>query len=127
MFNIFNKKISEVKKLRKEFEKKTKIIRSSNEDTQIAVGHSINIVNSYFIDAFSSIDNFISLSIENKYFYIDTLIESEIKCSKSDPNSALGISLFRIWVRVLTESDEVLSERFGEELAYFSRKAISTD
>jgi len=123
MFNIFgNKEKSEIKKLRKEFNKSTKILRSLDESTQITVGHYINIENSYFIDTFSSIDNFMNFSIKDKHYYIETLSEREVKCNQSEPYVSLAINLFKSWVIVLTDNNEVLTESFGDELAYFSRK-----
>jgi len=124
MFKIFgSKEKPEIKKLRKKFNKSTKIIRGLDESAQYTIGHYIDIENSYFIDAFSSIDNFMSLPGEIKRYYIDKLSEREEKWSQREPYISLAINLFKSWVIVLTDNNEVLIESFGEELAYFSRKA----
>ncbi len=123
MSGLFNKEENpERKAFREEFMQYTKALRNSDEVAQIAVGHSINIAHSIFIQTYSTTDEFMRLPKQHKMNFIQKLTEMENKLSESDSHAALGFGLFKMWVGVLTENDEELIENFSTELEYFSKK-----
>ena len=123
MFDFFKKKESPARKaFREEFEQYTKALRDSEEIAQIAVGHSINMANSFFMQTYSGPDEFINRPRQEQMSYIQKLTAMENKLADSDPQASLGFGLFKMWVGALAENDKELIENFSNELAYFSRK-----
>jgi len=123
MFGFFKKKEQPGRReLREEFEKLTSALRRADDITQIAVGHSINMANSMFIQRFGSPDAFCQKPTSERIEYIKSLTAFEEKMSQQDPSVALGFCLFKMWICVLSEQDHELMSQFSKELGYFSRK-----
>ena len=123
MFGFFKKKEPPGRKeLREEFEKFTSALRRADDVTQIAVGHSINMANSMFIQRFGSVEAFCRQHASERIKYIQSLTAFEEKMIQQDPPVALGFGLFKMWVGVLSEQDQELMSQFAKELGYFSRK-----
>ena len=74
MFRLFGKKEPPGRKeLRQEFEQATTALHRADELVKIAVGHSINMANSMFLQQFSSIEAFRALPKAEKMQYIQSL------------------------------------------------------
>jgi len=117
MFDLFEKEESpERKAFREEFEQYTKALRNSEEISQIAVGHSINMANSFFMQTFSGPDEFINIPRQEQMEYIQKLSAMENKLAETDPQACLGFGLFKMWVGALAENDKELIENFSNEL-----------
>lgn len=125
MFGFGNKKENPNRKaFREEFETITQALRQADDLTQIAVGHAINMANSFFLQAYNNPSDFQKLPKAKKIEYINKLSNMEIglREEKNDPHSSLGFGLFKMWVGALSEDDTELMNHFHSELAYFSRK-----
>jgi hypothetical protein len=110
------------KAFREEFDTVTAKLRTADEVSQVAVGHSINMANSFFIQPFTAIESFRKLPKAEKLAYIQSLTSMEEKLTAKDPHAAVGFGLFKMWVGALAEDDEELIARFSKELAFLSRK-----
>jgi hypothetical protein len=113
---------SERKAWREQFEGTISALRETDEASQVAVGHSINMANSILIKRFGSIDAFRQLPKSSKLEYINKLSQVKDDLSERDPHAALGFVLYGMWLGAVTESDDELAHKFSSELAYFSRK-----
>ena len=123
MFGLFNKKESSARKgLRLEFERVTAMLRNADDAAQMTVGHSINISNSLFTQKFQTVEEFQLLPKSARMDYIRNLTSMEEQMTNEDPFSALGVGLFKMWIGVVVENDEILMSQFLNELSYFSRK-----
>lgn len=123
MFGFFKKKEPPGRKeLRQEFAQVTSALRRADDLAQVAVGHSINMANSMFIQRFKSIDAFRQLPKAERLNYIQSLTAFEERMSQQDPHTAIGFGLFKMWVGVVSENDDELVSEFSKALGYFSRK-----
>lgn len=107
---------------REEFEKVVATLHRSGEVAQMAVGHSINMANSVFLQRFPSMEFFSSLPKTEQYQYIENLSKMEEKLNTTDPHAAIGFGLFKMWIGAVTAGDKELVTAFSKELAYFSKK-----
>jgi len=110
------------KEFLQEFGKFTRALRRADDETQIAVGHSINMANSMLIKRFGSIDAFCEQPTSERIEFIQSLRAFEEELSQQYPSVALGIGLFKVWVGVLCEQDQELISLFSKEIGYFTRK-----
>jgi len=112
------------KAVREDFETVTTALRSADNLTQAAVGHSINMASSLFHQIYSNPREFQRLPMSERISYINRLtnMENKLKEEKGDPHSALGFGLFKMWVGAVAEVDTELMQQFSNELAYFSKK-----
>lgn len=108
------------KAFREEFDTVTAKLRRADELSQVAVGHSVNMANSFFIQRFSTIESFRKLPKAEKLAYIQSLTAMEEKLTGKDPHAAVGFGIFKMWVGALSEDDEELIARFSKELAFAS-------
>ena len=123
MLNLFGKRKDPYREqVRAQFDSITGQLRTADEMSQMAVGHAIDMANTFFLQRFGSIAAFSALSKPNKIEYIHSLSSLEEKLAASDPHSSLGTTLFKMFVGALVENDAKLVEHFSEELAFFSRK-----
>ena len=120
----FSKKIEPPgrKEFRAEFESVTARLRKSDEVTQMAVGHSINMAHSFFAQRFGNTSAFRALSTDEKHSYIESLTAMEEKMMQKDPHAGLGFGLFKMWIGAVTANDEELVKEFSGVLASFSKK-----
>ena len=110
------------REFRAEFEAATARLRRTDEVTQMAVGHSINMAHSFFAQRFGDAKSFRALSADEKHSYIQSLTAMEEKMMQKDPHAGLGFGLFKMWVGALTANDEELVREFSNALAFFSKK-----
>ena len=125
MFGFGKKKEDPNRKaLREEFETVTTVLRTADNLTQVAVGHSINMANSLFHKMYSSPSEYQRLPKSERISYINKLtnMENKLQEEKGDSHSALGFGLFKMWVGAVAEDDTELMQQFSNELAYFSKK-----
>lgn len=123
MFGFFKKRENPHRAgLRDDFLRVTTRLRAADPAIQMAVGHSINMANSLFIQRFGSIAVFRGLPKPEKYKYIEALTNAEEKMTKEKPQAAVGFALFKMWIGALTEDDEDLLQEFSAGLAELSRK-----
>ena len=126
MFNLFGKRRDPYRvQVKQQFDAITKQLRTADELSQMAVGHAINMANTFFLQRFGSIAAFSALSKPEKLDYIHSLSSFEEKLAVSDRHSSLGTTLFKMFVGALVENDAELVEHFSGELAFFSHKAGS--
>jgi len=112
------------KAFREEFESTTKKLRTAPEESQMALGHAVNLAHSLFAQRFDSPEAFRSAPSQVRHDYIAklTVMEDKLREEKDDPAGSLGFGLFKMWVGALSAGDSELIEQFSSELAYFSRK-----
>lgn len=110
------------KEFRAEFETVTTRLRKTDEVTQMAIGHSINMAHSFFAQKFGDTKSFRALSADEKHSYIQSLTAMEEKMMQKDPHAGLGFGLFKMWVGAVTANDEDLVKEFSNTLAFFSKK-----
>lgn len=123
MFGLFKKQESSGRKgLRLEFERVTAMLRKADDMPQMAVGHTINMINSMFTQQFHTVEEFQLLPKSQRMDYIRNLTSMEKQMTNEDPFSALGVGLFKMWIGAVVENDEALMSQFFEELSYLSRK-----
>lgn len=123
MFGFFRKRENPHRVgLRDDFLRVTTRLRAADPVIQMAVGHSINMANSLFIQRFGSIAGFRGLSKPEKFQYIEALTNAEENMAKEQPQAAVGFALFKMWIAALTEEDEELLQEFSTGLAELSRK-----
>lgn len=123
MFGWFRKREDSNRQgLRDDFVNVTTKLQGAEEVVQMAVGHTINILNTAFITRFKSIAEFRNISASEKFKYIESLTVFEDKIRQKDPAASIGAALFKMWVGALTANDEELCQQFSKGLATLSRK-----
>jgi hypothetical protein len=129
MFGFFKKKkIVEEEKLespkqkaaREEFERHTNTLRGSDKTAHDSAGQGIKMANSFFMQTFSGVEKFIELPKAEQMEFVEKLAGMGKKLSKVDPQTALGITLFRMWLVAVAEGDGELMDHFADELVYFT-------
>ncbi len=111
---------------REAFKQLTRILRDSDDLSQMVIGNSINMANSSFLQTHTSVAAFMRLPEDEKAAYIHTLAAAEDELHEGDPESALGFGLFRMWISALISEDEELIKAFSGELVYFGEKGDLT-
>lgn len=123
MFGLFRKRENPHRAgLRQDFARVTSTLGRAENLVQVAVGHSINMANSMFIQRFGSAARFRKLPKNQRLEYIAALSRAEEKMVKEQPHAAVGFALFKMWIAAVTEDDEELIQEFSKGLASFSRK-----
>ena len=72
------------------------------------------------MQTFSGVERFIELPNAEQMMFIEKLTGMGEKLSKVDSQTALGITLFRMWLAAVAEGDGKLMDQFADELAYFT-------
>jgi enolase len=130
MFEYFSKKIAEAehrlvaKERQKVIEEFTEIISSikvADKTAQIAVGHGLNMANSFFYKRFHDIEGFKSIAKSEQIDYLKKLNATEKKIAKTDPEASLGFTLFKMWLVTIIQDDAETKQYFSEELAWVSK------
>ena len=123
MFGFFKKREHpERRALRERFEGVVNRLRTEDLLVRAAVGHALNLANSFFIQRFMTVAAFEALPSDDKKAYIEALTGVEKKfLENGDHPSALGFALFGDWIAVVAEGDEPLARQFREGLAEVSR------
>lgn len=98
-------------------------LRGMNEIVRSSVGGGINIANSLLIQRFGSAEGFQASSDEEKDQYIGNLARAKDRFAQRWPTTAIGFSLFRMWLEALTEDDEELARHFSRGLAALSARS----
>jgi hypothetical protein len=129
MFGFFKKKeIVEEEKpeshkqkaAREEFERHTNKVRSSDKAAHDSAGQGIKMANDFFMQTYSKVDKFIGLPKAEQMEFIEKLAGMGEKLGKVDTQTALGITLFRMWLAAVSEGDGELMDYFADELVYFT-------
>lgn len=121
MFGLFRKRENSQREgLRQDFERATTKLRRADPFVQAAVGHSINMANSIFMQRFGNVDQFRALPKDEKIQYIMALSRAEEGFAKDQPHAAVGFALFKMWIGALTAEDEELVQQFSKALAVLS-------
>jgi hypothetical protein len=129
MFGFFKKKACpeaekivtpEQKAVREEFEQHAHKLRDADALAQLSAGQGIKMANSFFMQTFSKVEGFIEHSKAEQMAFIEKLAGMGKKLSKVDPQTALGITLFRMWLAAVAEGDGELMDYFADELMYFT-------
>ena len=121
MFGWFRKHDDQHREgLRNDFLRVTTKLKSADPGIRMAVGHSINMANSLFMQRFGGVQGFRALSRSEKLKYIEALTKAEGNTAKEQPHRSIGFALFKMWVGALTEEDEELIEEFSHGLAELS-------
>ncbi len=98
-------------------------LRLRDAETQVAVGHAINLANSLFIQRFGSADRFRRLTFAEKRKYAEQLNEAQGELLRKGLTwEGLGFMLFKSWVITLAANGSELERRFSKELASLSRQ-----
>jgi hypothetical protein len=97
-------------------------LRGANELIRSSVGRSIDIANQLFIQRFGSVEHFQASSGEKKDQYIGSLARAEECFTNRWPTTAIGFSLFKMWLEALTEKDEALAKHLSIGLSALSAK-----
>jgi len=135
MFGFFNKKdcleaegveTPEQKATREEFEQHVNKLKGGDELARASAGQGIKMANSFFMQTFSKVETFIELSTAEQMAFIEKLAGMGKKLSKVDPQTALGITLFRMWLVAVAEGDGALMDHFADELVYFTSNPESS-
>lgn len=111
--------------LRDQFMQITAQLKTADPLAQAAVGHGINMVHSFFVRRFGDVSAFQRHSKTENLRFIDQLSELERKLGASDPHTALGVILFKMWIGAVSEKDQDLIDEFSAELAALSRRGES--
>ncbi len=123
MFGLIRKREDEQRdRLLRDFTHVIRRLRGANELIRGSVGRSINIANRLFIQRFGSAEGFRASSDEKKNQYIGSLARAEEHFTNRWPTTAIGFSLFKMWLEALTERDELLAKHFSRGLAALSAK-----
>jgi hypothetical protein len=123
MFGWFKKHDDRYREeLRNDFLRVTTKLKSADSAIQMAVGHSINLANSLFMQRFGGVAGFRALSKSEKLKYIEALTITEENMAKDQPHASIGFALFKMWIGALTEEDEELRKEFSHGLSELSRK-----
>lgn len=132
MFGFFKKKdcpeaerieAPKQKVAREEFEQHVKKLRDADELARASAGQGIKMANSFFMQTFAKVETFIELSTAEQMAFIGKLAGMGEKLSKVDSQTALGITLFRMWLVAVAEGDGELMDHFADELVYFTSNA----
>ena len=113
----------ERRQLREEFEGHVGKLRNGPEAARSAAGHGIRMANDFFMQANGSVPAFVERPKQEQIDFIDKLIGMAEKLEKVDGQTALGITLFRLWLVALAAGDDELMDSFAVELAYLTGSA----
>lgn len=129
MFGFFKKKkIVEEEKLespkqkaaREEFDRHANELRGSDKTAHDSAGQGIKMANDFFMQSHAGVEKYIELPKAEQMEFIEKLAGMGEKLSKVDPQTALGIRLFRMWLAAVSEGDWELMDYFADQLVYFS-------
>ncbi len=132
MFRFFKKKTCpqaerieapEQQAAREEFEQHANKLRDGDELVRLSAGQGIKLANSFFMQTFSKVEKFIELSAAEQMAFIGKLAGMGEQLSKVEPQTALGITLFKMWLVAVAEGDGELMDHFADELVYFTGNA----
>lgn len=125
MFGIFKrKKAAEVREpeaagrrqLREEFRRHIERLENDDERARRAAGQGISMANDFFMQSHGSVGAFVALPKPEQIAFIEKLIGMSEKLEKVDGKTALGITLFRLWLVALAAGDGPLMDSFADEL-----------
>lgn len=120
MFGFFKREDPNRRAMRLEFETVTRQLRTADPLAQMAVGHSINMANSFFRQRYTA-TSFQALPSSEQLAYIHSLTGMETELQREHPTASLGFGLFKMWVGALMAKDEPLMAQISKELAHFSQ------
>ncbi len=122
MFGLFGKRRESPREgIRKDYDRVMDVIRRSPPAAQIAVGHSINLVNSMFVKRFGTIAAFQALPENERLGYIESLTKAEAAAAK-EPPAAVAFALFKMWVAAISTDDPEMIEYLSNGISELSRK-----
>jgi|TARA_R100000501_G_scaffold17056_1_gene31397 hypothetical protein len=125
MFGFGRKKEDPDRKVvREQFESVVKALRQADAASRVAVGHTINMMNSMFHQTYGGVDGFLRTPKSQRNEYMQKLSNMEVvfQEEKQDPLSSLGVALFKMWVGSVSEQDNELIGKFSRELEILSKE-----
>ncbi len=128
MFDLYKSEAESLERAacREEFDQLTRTLREFDDLSQMVVGNTVNMANSYFRQTHSSAAAFMLLPRHEQMAYIQALKATEDELREGDPETALGFALFRMWIGALILGDEELIKRSSYELVYLGEKGDLT-
>lgn len=117
----------ERRQLREQFGQHVEKLKGGPEAARIAAGHGIKMANDFFMQTNGSVPAFIDLPKKEQIAFIEKLIGMAEKLEKVDGQTALGITLFRLWLVALAAGDGPLMDSFADELACLTSADKSRD
>jgi hypothetical protein len=122
MFSFRKKRNSERDAFQKEFEHVIVTMRRAPEAAQVSLSHTLNMVNTMFLQRFGNKENFIKSERSDQENYVRQLTDMEERLQTVDAPASLGVGLFKMWVGTLLAHDDALQNRFSKELKAISKK-----
>jgi len=113
----------ERRQLREEFERHAEGLRNGPEAARTAAAQGIKMANDFFMQTHGNVPAFVELPKGEQIAFIEKLIGMAEKLEKVDGPTALGITLFRLWLVALAAGDGPLMDSFADELATLTRSA----
>jgi hypothetical protein len=102
-------------------------LKASNTRTRCAVGAGVSLANAEFLARFGTIESFRRASTAEREQFYARLGELELSVRSENPEMALGLGLYRIWVTEAIADSCESSELLGEALAELSRGSWAAD
>ncbi len=100
-------------------------LRSSDAKIRSAVGAGVQLANSDFIHRFSGLESFRRTPAEEQQRFCGELCELEFGLRSQEPGMAIGVGLYRMWLRDILAERHSLAGMLGQELAELSRAGSS--
>jgi hypothetical protein len=123
MFGIFKKKKSNERDgVIEEFNSMINQTKTGKEDSQMLIGHGVNVANSIFLKAYSSPDDFRGRSYKEKFKYFKKFIKFKEGVKEKDFGLYIGIHFFGTWLLALVQDDNDLENLVKKELVWLSKK-----
>lgn len=123
MFGLFKKSATPHRDgLREDFDKLMDSLNQASPIARVAVGDSINMVNTAFVARFGRPEAFRTLPKDEKLKYIASLIKAEELASRGHPEASVAFALFKMWIAALTENDDELFSHFSKGIAVLSKE-----
>ena len=109
--------------LKADFDKTVSYLESADATVQVAVGHAINLANTFFHKAYT-VASFQALPMQDRVVYIHKLNSMQVKLrdEAQDPVSSVGFGLFKMWVAAIAANDEELADNIASVLAHYSHR-----
>ncbi len=96
-------------------------LKNANVQTRSAVGAGVQLANADFVRRFAGVESFRRLPAEQQERFWLELSELEFGLRSQEPGMAIGVGLYRIWLRETLAERHGLAELLGEQLAELSR------
>lgn len=123
MFGLFRKSNPDRDALHAELKQSLALLRSAPPVVRAALGHSINMAHSIFVQRFTNLDGFRGLAKKDQVEYLKgntRMVEKLME--KEQMHEALGFRLFGLWLVGVIESDSYLYDNASEIMKELSKE-----